>query len=1488
MNKWNALLNRTTVYSKYITGYNLILLGILCFAAVLRFNGLNWDGGFGFHPDERSLYLRADCMYRILTESLGYKSCLPDYPGVQTGIPGFSTFFDPETSPLNPRWFPLGSLLIYWLVSIRFLLEIFVDLQALDMRYVGRVLSAIADISAIGMTYIIGRRLFSTRIGLLAALFMASSAINVQSSHFYRPETFSALFCLFVFWALIRLYDRHRIRDALFVGALLGLALSPKINVIFLVLPLIVTCFLVSQSHARGRGYIYLVARLAIYLGISSLAAVSVYTILNPYAILDIGTYYSDITAQSMMAKHAGMWPFTNQYVGTTPLLYQLKQSVIWGLGIPIGVISWAGVIFSAVMWLRKKDSRFADSIILVWLIPQLIFLESFEVHFTRYLFCLIPFMVLLGARLVISIVDTARQNVVSGNYKKYFEGVSRRVPLHRLPSVYVHNVITISFCAFVTLAILPGLAFSSVYLEPHTAIRGSEWLHLNVPSGTKIISDNHWDEFIPGMERYDVWQFPLYESDGRDKMNELSHNLSKSEYLVFYSYRPFVSALRAEDKYPLSAQYYRFLFEGKLGYELVERFHSYPSLWRISLKDDPYSYVGLPEPVDSLQSTDSHLHIDLGYADDNVVGYDHPQVLIFRNTGKIPFAIIDTMLSRVLSDSGDHLDSSLMMQEVEFNAQVAGGTWSERFSNSDLVNKYSAVIWLISVEIIYVITLPIAIVLFRFLPDRGIIFARTLGLLIVSYLAWMLVNANLMFFGRDVIGISIAFMAFASALILLRYRQQIVSVISDQWRLITVSELLFISLFLGFLLIRMFNPDLWHPFRGGEKPMDMAYLQAVARTSLFPPYDPWFSGGFMNYYYWGYLIVSVPLLITTIPPHIGFNLAVPLLFTLTATSAFSIVYNLASVTSKGANHRERNNKPFIKMLESPIMAGIIGVGFVALIGNLDGMLQIMTAGWNILFNPMYSYAGFDFWKSSRVIPPSMAEVPFGAHFWVATVYSGISGISYHITEFPFFSFLFADLHAHMMAIPFGLLTLGLLLNLFLCIGDCSKKYLAMITVVLGVSLGSLWAINSWDYPSYLSVIVITIAVVIYHRDWSVRARCLCFLLIIGCIIASSVLAFWPFWDSYETFGAGLSLSLWKTPLSRYLVIHGLFLSIIVWFISYCFFVDRKSINAHILIGFRNTFQNYSHKYIALIILLIVPAYLIFIGYYTASLNVLVLEWVVLNLCNRRGQIVEDRSVVFAVILFAMGSLIALGVEFFRFNDDIGRMNTLFKFYLHVWIFYALSASFILWHLLQRRYFRQRITWSYKCALVAVIILIIGCANYPIFGTIARVQDRFDTDYIGLDGSAYMMTADIVEQEKTIDLNSDLAAIRWFQNSVEGTPVILEAHDEQYHWSSRMSSNTGLPTILGWPWHQMQQRNNSISEINGRKTVIGDIYNTTKIYKALKLLDDYHVTYIVVGSLERIHYDTDGLQKFDGMVSDGLLETAFDNDGTTVYRVLPQ
>ena len=1473
---------------------------ILIVGAVLRLNGLDWDDGHGFHPDERSLYMRADCMYRVLSESLGYTNCLQDFPKTLSGIPDVKTFFNSETSPLNPHWFPLGSLLIYVLVGIRYILEIFGDFTALDMRYVGRSLSAFADIASIGMIYILGRRMFDVRVGIIAALFMSFSVIHIQNSHFYRPETFSVLFVLLVFWAMFRLLDHKRYVDSMMLGSLVGLALSPKVNVFLIVLPVVVLyviCFL-KKPHVvlfvRDSGSLI---RLVSHLLVAATVGFIVFALLNPYAILDVSTYYSDITAQSGMAKQAGLWPFTVQYIGTYPFLYQLKQSIVWGLGIPLGIISWSGLFFSIFLLFRSRNWNVADVLLIVWLVPSVIFLETFEVHFLRYIFYLIPFLVLLGSRMCVSFWDSSLAMSLVARRSGPDVGIQLYRPKYILRR-HVHSMVCLFICISVIMTALHAIAFQSIYLTPHTAVQASEWLQNNVKPGTKIISDNHWDEFIPNMHRFSLWQFPVYDPDNKDKMSTLASHLSESEYLVFYSYRPFVSALRGNARYQYSARYYELLFSGDLGYWPVKTFLSYPTIAKISLRDDPYSGVGLKDPT-LHDAADWGVDVNLGYADDNVVGYDHPQVLVFQNIDEIPGPMLDVLLSSTPNPGIDLSDEQLLMSNEISEIQRSGGTWADRFDASNFVLSFSWLFWFLTVELIYVLTLPISILAFRALPDKGIVLGRCLGLLLVAYLTWIGVNLGWFTYGRESIVVCLLGLTLVSLVLISRRFQYIRDFVRSHWKVLISSEALFILAFFGFLIIRILNPDIWHPFRGGEKPMDLAYLNAVARSSVFPPYDPWFSGGFMNYYYWGYLIISVPLLITGITPLIGFNLAVPLLFALTATGAYSIGYNLAHSVSKYSGHSaSRSSTKGRKVIETisfkgPMLAGLSALMFVVVLGNLDGFIQISTNIYSALFNPNVTNIGFDFWRSSRMIPEIVSIKPSGLKFWIPQNMKNVSDISYHITEFPFFSFLFADLHAHMMSIPFSILTLGSALNLFLSVGRSGPVRIGFATLLLSLCLGSIWVTNSWDYPTYILLITLLVLIAVYMTGWSIFAKLSTFILCVGSVLIFSVLLFWPFWKSYQTFGASLAPSAWNTPISSFLSIHGLFIVIAIWFFAHKMLDELHRVRSNVgrnrlLIVVKEKLTPRMVVPLAVLSIggLISLCFLAIIGYYTASLTVVLITlsliwiWILMN----RGDS-GDKSLAFVLLLLTVAAGIGYGVEFVRFNDDIGRMNTVFKFYLQAWVLYGIATSFMLWHLMKDGFYYKKYDWIGRAALVIVGAVIGSCLIYTFAGTSSRISDRFDVVYKGLDGSRYMETAIHVENDVPLELRWDREAILWLQSNVSGTPNILEAHNEQYHWSGRISSNTGLPTILGWPWHQMQQRNDSIPDVLLRSDAVSDIYNTTNQLYAKQLLDEYSVEYIVVGGLEKAYYSADGLGKFSEMVSREFLTLPFDSDHVQIYRM---
>jgi len=187
-------------------------------------------------------------------------------------------------------------------------------------------------------------------------------------------------------------------------------------------------------------------------------------------------------------------------------------------------------------------------------------------------------------------------------------------------------------------------------------------------------------------------------------------------------------------------------------------------------------------------------------------------------------------------------------------------------------------------------------------------------------------------------------------------------------------------------------------------------------------------------------------------------------------------------------------------------------------------------------------------------------------------------------------------------------------------------------------------------------------------------------------------------------------------------------------------------------------------------------------------------------------------------------------------------------------------------------------------------LLLFLAALYPILATRAKVGHRFDAQ-VGptLDGMAFMGRAVYVDGEP-VELKWDYEAINWLLDNVEGSPVIAEANTEPrglYRWGSRVANYTGLPTIIGWSWHQRQQRSAMPDQwITRRLDDVWKLYTDTSVESALELISKYGVRYIYVGDVERIYYPGAGLEKFERMRAEGLLRLAYYNERVKIYEVV--
>jgi YYY domain-containing protein len=845
---------------------------------------------------------------------------------------------------------------------------------------------------------------------------------------------------------------------------------------------------------------------------------------------------------------------------------------------------------------------------------------------------------------------------------------------------------------------------------------------------------------------------------------------------------------------------------------------------------------------------------------------------------------------------------------------------------------------------------LPLVITVFRWLPDRGYILARPVAVLLLAWLSWMLTNLTPLHFTRSTIALSLGLLALASwgSLLMPSQRRRLGAFWRDSKRLILIGEVLFLVFFFLFWLIRWGNPDLWHAWRGGEKPMDFAYLNAVIKSTEFPPYDPWFAGGYLNYYYFGQVMVGTLIKLVGIVPNIAYNLVLPSWFAMTALGAYCIVYNLVAAKSS-SGQGEGGRSPESAGLARPVVSGLVGALFVAVFGNLAEIhLVLLKVGEGVLEGFQSTIPGLV--ALVRTVIGS-AEVLFGGRalpigigewYWNASRAIPAGPSESVITEFPFFTFLYADLHAHLIAMPLTLVSLAAALAVVLRAGrtwsesDNWRFLLKRLGLLLlwSLAIGAMRTTNTWDVPPHLLLVLGAVVIAelsrrefdpsrsVWRMGWHVIWQ--------GGLVTllSWSVLYWPFWQHYGSFYD--SVQVWtgtRTPLWAYLVVHGLFLFAIL---SYLFAQllgrwngqrsDPVLRRLQLTVRYRAQWTRLRSvarmvgvrwlplgvlSWLAIASLVLLELFLIvpgLIAFTRADPQVLesgshayrgLVTWAFgipiavagLLLIFRKRLEPAKRLWTFLVLL---GLAMSLGVEVLVLEGDIGRMNTVFKFYLQVWFMWGVAAATALAWIVPRlkRWHRGRGAW-----LGTLVVLVLCAALYPPLAASAKIRDRFDNHPgPGLDGWAYMETATYWDPAgDQYELKWDLEGIRWMLDNVVGTPVILEGHTPEYRWGARYSINTGLPTVLGWNWHQRQQRAAvDTTEVWTRANEVAYVYNEEEPALILPILARYHVRYLIVGPLERAYYDSVGLAKFEQMASAGILRTVFRNEGVTIYEVVAE
>ena len=747
--------------------------------------------------------------------------------------------------------------------------------------------------------------------------------------------------------------------------------------------------------------------------------------------------------------------------------------------------------------------------------------------------------------------------------------------------------------------------------------------------------------------------------------------------------------------------------------------------------------------------------------------------------------------------------------------------------------------------ELLGLIALPLAYRLFKRLPDRGATLSKVLGVLPVSYALWLAGLAGLAPQSRFTVWGLVLVLALASGWLAWRRRTELWEFLKrERWHLLT-GEVIFLVFLLGWVLIATQVPAINHT----EKPMDFGFLNALMGASSYPPEDFWLAGHPVNYYHFGHLAMSGLTKLAGLPSNISYNLAMALIPALVSMAVYGLLYNLVRLA--GA---------------SRIKAGLFSLAapvFVGLVSNLVGILH---------FPQTRNWGGPAFWdwvgiKDLRAGGAEGGLFPDQFNWWwrdtrvIDTVVNGRS-LDYTITEFPFFSFLLGDLHAHVMALPFLALALGLLLNLLL-----SKKAPGLgwlrrnpwECVALSLSLGALGFINTWDVPTFSVIFLATLLLVGLRRQDAGLGSALLGVAVVGLpVLAASVILFLPFYLNLESQAAGIMpLRDVSTRPIHFLLIWGLFLTVTasvlvrqLWslpavgrrgdgFLSFALAVTALPFLIWVVVVL--PLETFDDNLLSALTL---------IGSRLAKLlPLMAIVGLAIYSALARAR-AGPTPLVFCLILTAVGFYLLMGTELFFVEDFFPlRMNTVFKLYYQAWLLLAVASAFGVYYWFSRPLPKIAALRLGDYAWVGLVSALVLCSlYYPAGAALDRVQSSSDT--ATLDGLAFIQKSAPEEYEAILQLRD---------RAPRG--VLVEAVGSSYSDFGRVASSTGLPSILNWPGHEAQWRGSHLP-LAGREEDVAAIYQSNDPTELAALLDKYDARYVYLGAKERAKYGPVDEEKF--------------------------